>query len=274
MRAAGFELEFSAPAGEETVKVIATARPLELKSLAHERSQTTFRGLVRKKRVIFVNEIIALYDSLGPYAKAEPLHQRALRVDGKVLGPEHPDVATDLVNLAFIYLADGRIDKAFEIFKQQNSSMGLGRCYLAKNDYAMAKGKFESSLKNSQQSKEIEFIIANHLGLGLSYEGMGNLLRAGEHFKKAVEDYERFINEIKLQDTELASIITVEATPVEKIQALLDSSTTILEYFTTKDSTYAWLITRNDIRMHEIDLGQKRLLAMVNPRRSEKPSWP
>ena len=81
---------------------------------------------------------------------------------------------------------------------------------------------------------------------------------------RARKDYEQFINEVKLQDAELASLITVEDTPVEKIQALLDPSTTILEYFTTKDRTYAWLITRDDIKVNEIDLGKKPLLAMVN----------
>jgi CHAT domain-containing protein/Tfp pilus assembly protein PilF len=78
------------------------------------------------------------------------------------------------------------------------------------------------------------------------------------------KDYEQFINEVKFQDVELASLITVEDTPVKKIQALLDPSTTILEYFTTKDKTYAWLITRGSIKVSEIDLGKKPLLAMVN----------
>ena len=81
---------------------------------------------------------------------------------------------------------------------------------------------------------------------------------------KAIQDYERFINDIKLQDTELASLITVEATSFEEIQSLLDPSTTILEYFTTKDKTYAWLITKDDISVHELNLGEKTLLAMVN----------
>ena len=81
---------------------------------------------------------------------------------------------------------------------------------------------------------------------------------------KTLQDYERFINEVKLKDTEMASLITVEATPIEKIQSLLDPSTTVLEYFTTKDKTYAWLITRDRVSVHELNLGKKSLLAMVN----------
>ena len=85
-----------------------------------------------------------------------------------------------------------------------------------------------------------------------------------QSLNKALQAYERFINEVKLQDTELASLIAVEASPVEKIQSLLDPSITVLEYFTTKDKTYAWLITRDQVSVHELNLGKKPLIAMVN----------
>ena len=45
----------------------------------------------------------AALPSPGQYAKAEPLYQRALAIWEKALGPEHPDVATSLNNLAALY---------------------------------------------------------------------------------------------------------------------------------------------------------------------------
>jgi len=51
---------------------------------------------------------------------------------------------------------------------------------------------------------------------------------------------------------------------VEQIQKLLDPSTSIVEYFTTKDKTYAWVITRDRITVNEIDMGSKAVLAMVD----------
>ena len=42
----------------------------------------------------------SLPKTLAEYAKAEPLYQEALRIQQKVLGPEHPDTATSLNNLA------------------------------------------------------------------------------------------------------------------------------------------------------------------------------
>jgi len=108
----------------------------------------------------------------------------------------------------------------------------------------------------------------------------GEKERVEQTLNKTLQDYERFINDVKMQDTELASLITVETktTPVEKIQSLLDPSTTVLEYFSTKDKTYVWLFTKDDIEVHELNLGKKPLLAMVNnllmPNISNRPRRP
>ena len=41
-----------------------------------------------------LNNLAALYDNQGRYAEAEPLYKRALAIQEKALGPDHPDVAT------------------------------------------------------------------------------------------------------------------------------------------------------------------------------------
>jgi CHAT domain-containing protein len=80
----------------------------------------------------------------------------------------------------------------------------------------------------------------------------------------ALQEYERFIDGVKLKDSELASLITVEIAPVDKIQSLLDSSFTLLEYFMTSESTYAWLVTRDRIKAHEFPFGEKKVQLIVN----------
>ncbi len=49
-----------------------------------------------------LNNLAVLYKAQGKYAEAEPLYKRALRIDERALGPDHPDVATDLNNLAVL----------------------------------------------------------------------------------------------------------------------------------------------------------------------------
>ena len=366
----------------------ARAEPLLKRSLAIREKAL---GPEHPDVALSLNNLAMLYQFLGDYTRAEPLYKRALAIWEKALGPDHPSVAAGLDNLAFLYLADGRTGEALDIFKKQDGPAGIGACYLAKSNYRKAEKEFQRSLRRTQKKGRKKYIITDHIGLGLSYEGLGEPEMARRHFKKAIElieaqwqtlglsarktflagkvgagfsrldayegmvraiikekkrgyqkeallyaekvksrtllemlaargargvgkkdrevlardrrfqqeistlrkrlsilanlghkapegekerveqglnktlqNYERFINEVKLEDTELASLITVEATPVEKIQSLLDPSTTVLEYFTTKDKTYAWLITRDDVRMYELNLGKKPLLAMVN----------
>jgi len=42
------------------------------------------------------------------YAEAEPLYKRSLAIREKALGPDHPDVAQSLNNLAVLYNTQGR----------------------------------------------------------------------------------------------------------------------------------------------------------------------
>jgi CHAT domain-containing protein len=63
-----------------------------------------------------VNNLAELYDDQGQYLKSEPLHVRALAIDEKVLGPDHPGVATDLNNLAGLYRAQGQYAKAEPLY--------------------------------------------------------------------------------------------------------------------------------------------------------------
>ena len=57
---------------------------------------------------ISLNNLAALYDTQGDYAKAEPLYERSLAVLEKALGPDHPSVATSLENLAALYRTTNR----------------------------------------------------------------------------------------------------------------------------------------------------------------------
>ena len=52
---------------------------------------------------------------MGDYAKAEPLYQRALKINEKALGPDHPDTATALNNLALLKIDLGEAKDAIPL---------------------------------------------------------------------------------------------------------------------------------------------------------------
>lgn len=62
-----------------------------------------------------------LYSDQGNYTQAEPLYQRALAINEKVLSKEHPYVATILNSLALLYLAQGDITRAIEFLNLGNN---------------------------------------------------------------------------------------------------------------------------------------------------------
>jgi tetratricopeptide (TPR) repeat protein len=62
--------------------------------------------------------LAGLYDSQGKYKEAEPLYQQALALRQKLLGDDHPHVATSLNNLAGLYKSQGKYKEAEPLYQQ------------------------------------------------------------------------------------------------------------------------------------------------------------
>lgn len=72
----------------------------------------------RLGEAITINNLALLYYAQGRYEEAKPLYERSLSIYEKVLGPEHPDVATSINNLALLYDAQGRFEQAEPLYKR------------------------------------------------------------------------------------------------------------------------------------------------------------
>ena len=59
-----------------------------------------------------------LYRNSGRYTETEPLYKRALAIQEKALGPDHPDVAQTLNKLALLYDNEGRYADAEPLYKR------------------------------------------------------------------------------------------------------------------------------------------------------------
>ena len=62
------------------------------------------------------------FDPQGKYDEAEPLYHEALAIDRKVLPDGHPDIATDLNNLALLLKAQGKYSEAEPLCRE---SLGI-----------------------------------------------------------------------------------------------------------------------------------------------------
>ena len=65
-----------------------------------------------------LNNLAALYRTIGRYAEAEQLYKRTLAIYEKAFGPEHPGVAIALHNLAALYFTTGRYAEAEQLYKR------------------------------------------------------------------------------------------------------------------------------------------------------------
>ena len=93
----------------------ADAEPLYRRSLAILGEGA--RSRPSRRRDVAQQPGCALQDQ-GRYADAEPLYRRALAIQEKALGPDHPDVATSLNNLAELYRAQGRYADAEPLYRR------------------------------------------------------------------------------------------------------------------------------------------------------------
>jgi len=351
-----------------------------------------------------LHNIGVIYWNLEEYAKALSNFEQALNIFKEI---EVPTKITEL-SIGIIYLDQGRLDNAFEIFKRIKDPVCLGRYYLALKEYKKAQMEFLRShnLLKVMEMPNAEIILADYIGLGLAREGLMDYAQARGYFQKGIDliekqraslggaererffeakvmgfprmepyegmirvlnkekgegyekealafaeraksrifleqlanrnlggrgkedrnalekekkiqqellvlkkrfevmeslgekapkgelprlkkefeakeaELERFIKEVKLKNTELASLISVSPTPIEQIQKLLDANTSMIEYYTTQDKVYTWLLTRNTIKVYEIPLKEKdlqnkveafRLLNISNKSRRPQP---
>jgi CHAT domain-containing protein/Tfp pilus assembly protein PilF len=145
----------------------------------------------------------------GKYDEAEPLHQRALDIREKSLGPEHPDVATSLNSLAILYRNMGKYSKAEPLYQRalaiREKSLGpehpdviislnnLAVLYRYIGDFAKAESLFQHALAIREKSLGPEHLdIAVSLNnLALIYVDLGVYTKAEPLLQRALAIQEK-----------------------------------------------------------------------------------
>ena len=163
-------------------------------SLAHARS--TKADELNKR-------VIELYRA-GRYTEAIPLAQQALAIRVKALGPDHPDVATALNNLALLYQEQGRYAEAEPLYKRalaiDEKALGpdhpdvaallnnLAELYRNQGRYAEAEPLYKRSLAIREKAlgpddPDLATDLNNLAGL---YEDQGRYAEAEPLYKRAL----------------------------------------------------------------------------------------
>jgi tetratricopeptide (TPR) repeat protein len=132
----------------------------------------------------------------GLYAQAEPLLQRALFIDEKRLGPDHPDGAIRLNNLARLYSAQGRhseaealSQRALAISEQAfgpdhpgtaHALQSLAGLYWGQGKYAEAEALLQRALEINEHA-----LGADHPGTATTLNHLAHLYREQGKYTEA-----------------------------------------------------------------------------------------
>ncbi|MGI8426308.1 MAG: tetratricopeptide repeat protein [Actinomycetota bacterium] len=150
----------------------------------------------------------ALHEA-GDYRDAEGPFMQALALREQALGPEHPDVATSLNNLAELYDTQGRYAKAEPLYQRSlaireqalgldhpdvgESLNNLAELYRAQAQYAKAEPLYQRSLGIREQAlgsehPEVAASLSNLAGL---YHAQGQYAKAEPRFERALAILEK-----------------------------------------------------------------------------------
>jgi tetratricopeptide (TPR) repeat protein len=139
------------------------------------------------------------------YEQTEPLYKRALAIRKKVLGLQHPDVATSLNNLAMLYYSQGRYEqaeplyvKALEMNKRllgeehptvATSLNNLAMLYSDQGQYDKAEPLLEQTLEMNKRllGEEHLTVATSFNNLAGLYFSQGRYEQAEPLFKRALE---------------------------------------------------------------------------------------
>jgi CHAT domain-containing protein len=80
----------------------------------------------------------------------------------------------------------------------------------------------------------------------------------------AEKAYDNFLANVRKQDKEQLSLMTVEPLTLKQVQQLLDPGVSLLQYFVTRDRVLLWIIENQRMNFVALSLGRDDLIAKVH----------
>ena len=146
-------------------------------------------------------EAVSLYQS-GDYAGAEPLYRRGLDIRERALGPDHPDTAASLNNLALLLKAKGNYAEAEPLYRRAlginekkigpdnlgtaTSLNNLGGLLEDKGDYTGAEPLYRRALSIAEKE-----LGADHPGTAVYLNNLAKLMSQRSDYVHAEPLYRR-----------------------------------------------------------------------------------
>jgi tetratricopeptide (TPR) repeat protein len=151
---------------------------------------------------------------------------------------------------AFAYAERGRARAFLDLLGNQTLSKGKTRALLEeearlRGQLAEARAQAEGPSDSPDETTE---------------EDAG---QPGERIEAAEQAYRAFIERVRTQSREQASLMTVEPMSLQEVQGLLSTGTTLLEYLVGGSETLLWVIDREQAQVVRVPVARRELVRQV-----------
>lgn len=163
------------------------------------------------QRAHLLNVLGTIYWEKGEFERAVDYFEQAIEISERVTGPDHPNTAITLYNLASLYLQIGRkeegralLERTYSIFERSlgpdhpdlvMAITGLASVDLAQGKYEQARRRYERALSLSESSVGKEHVVTALLltNLGIVDFAQGKYEQAVTHHQRALEIREKVL---------------------------------------------------------------------------------
>ncbi|MEQ8188082.1 MAG: tetratricopeptide repeat protein, partial [Candidatus Eremiobacterota bacterium] len=126
--------------------------------------------------------------------------------------------------------------------------------------------KEEVAKKEEELKRRIEYLsndIRQEKEKPLISQRSSFILETDEKIKSLKREYEELLEEIKLENPEYMSFISVNPLTAEEIQSLPDRDTAIIEYFLGENKSYMWVAGSDAFHTVTLDYNRKKIESLV-----------
>jgi len=155
---------------------------------------------VNSENALYLNDTGVMAEELGFYDKAIDYCQRALEIDLKSHGEEHPNIADRYNSLGLVYDSKGEYNKALEYFQK---ALQVGIKYHGEESTHIAAyynnigwtyynmGQYDKALEYFQKALQINVKYEEHLDVALSYSNLGSAYDIKGEWDKAITYFQK-----------------------------------------------------------------------------------
>jgi len=158
--------------------------------------------ILKTKDSSLITLLADYFEHTSKYDKSLEFYEKALQIELKTLGEEHPDVATSYNSIGLIWWNKGFIDKALGLFKMSlqvalktfgEDHPRIGDSYNRIGVMFDNKGDLDKALKFYEKSLQIDLktLGEEHPDLGTLYNNIGTTWLKKGDFDKTLEFYEK-----------------------------------------------------------------------------------